>query len=180
MPAVDDQADGRAAGQARGDGRRSRWVRSSAGSAPRPRPSSAAGNAWPPFDFEAPRDCRITAGGRTRRPPRELRRNSPHPSRLPRLKRGSCAPDVDRPVRNSFQRGWTPVPPPDCRPGAAARSGAGTRPSCRSERFRRPRAALRSDGVEAGGTRSPPSRGDVDTRGQGRIVPGLLGESPRA
>ena len=37
-----------------------------------------------------------------------------------------------------------------------------------------------SDGVEAGGTRSPPSRGDVDTRGQGRIVPGLLGESPRA
>ena len=37
-----------------------------------------------------------------------------------------------------------------------------------------------SDGVEAGGTRPPPSRGDVDTRGQGLIVPGLLGESPRA
>ena len=31
-----------------------------------------------------------------------------------------------------------------------------------------------------GGPVSPPSRGDVDTCGQGRIVPGLLGESPRA
>ena len=26
----------------------------------------------------------------------------------------------------------------------------------------------------------PPREGDVDTRGQGRIVPGLLGESPKA
>ena len=38
-----------------------------------------------------------------------------------------------------------------------------------------------SDGVEAGGTRSPPlARRRGYPRGQGRIVPGLLGESPRA
>ena len=37
-----------------------------------------------------------------------------------------------------------------------------------------------SDGRGGGGDPFPPSRGDVDTRGQGRIVPGLLGESPRA
>ena len=38
-------------------------------------------------------------------------RNSPHPSRLPRLKRGSCAPDVDRPYATPFA-GVDPRPPP--------------------------------------------------------------------
>ena len=39
-------------------------------------------------------------------------RNSPHPSRLPRLKRGSCAPDIDRPYATPFA-GVDPCTLPD-------------------------------------------------------------------
>ena len=47
-------------------------------------------------------------------------RNSPHPSRLPRLKRGSCAPDVDRPYATPFA-GVDPRSTPDARLGSAGR-----------------------------------------------------------
>ena len=77
--------------------------------------------------------------------------------------------------------GADPRSPPDCRPGAAARSGAGTRPSLKLRAISSPsRGTQGATAWRRGGPDPPPSRGDVDTRSQGRIVPGLLGESPRA
>ena len=86
----------------RASSRPSRGAAATAGSPAGSSPASASPrprNPCPPFGLPAPR-LPVLPGAVAPSAPGQ--RNSPHPSRLPRLKRGSCAPDVDRPYATPF------------------------------------------------------------------------------